>query len=543
MTKWYMAGDYEYQNTGVEFSCTDSAVMDVFNRAESDAKNNIKIFGDMRIMQEGAKYQGVWLETQPMCAEAYASRDVEIGLNNQLIFMKYQRRDGRMPGMISYRQPWDGVAVHQDWMQGDFFTVSAFKMAFLINKDRTYLTKLYEALRDFDDYLWTYRDSDGDGCLEVWCLWDTGDDNNTRYISKGIHPRLHGPHSGENPPTDKGALPFESAEYMAYSYSHRIILAEISDILGNGEGDKWRAAAKQVQDKAIEYLWDDERKAFFDRDCDNVMMPALTLENIKCMYHGLFTQEMADEFIKRHLINPDEFWTYLPLPNIAANDPLFYVNGEINNLSPELLKLVDEVVGVESLDNSWSGAVGGLIIMRSIDALLRYGHLTEAALIGRKWIDVQHKAQKFVQQYNPMTGEACDGEANYSPSILSSLEYITYLYGVDFACDKLRWGCAKNNSNSEFIQKLFGSEFTLKHENGIAYAYKDDEMLFSVTEGVSVVTDIDGNIESVSGMEVERTDITLCVGDNKYTAQIGANEMFNIDNNELKLYKKTAFDM
>ena len=103
-----------------------------------------------------------------MGGEMYASRDMEIALNNHLIFMKYQRRDGRIPGMITYRMPWDGIACHFDWMQGDFFTVSAWRMYYLLGKNKQYARLLYNTLRDFDDYLWQWRDSDGDGCLESW---------------------------------------------------------------------------------------------------------------------------------------------------------------------------------------------------------------------------------------------------------------------------------------------------------------------------------------------------------------------------------------
>ena len=219
MSKGYEVKDYKLSKTGVKFTTADDAVTKVFARAEALAKENIKQFGDRRCMQEGAKYIGVWLETQPMGGEMYATRDMEVALNNHLIFMQYQRRDGRMAGMITYREPWQGMAVHQDWMQGDFFTPSAMRMYYFIGEDKAYLQRLYECLRDFDEYLWKYRDSDGDGCLEAWCTWDTGDDNCTKLLVNRVHATNHGLHCGETAPTDHGNMPFESAEYMAYSYS------------------------------------------------------------------------------------------------------------------------------------------------------------------------------------------------------------------------------------------------------------------------------------------------------------------------------------
>lgn len=543
MSKWYNSKDYIYEETGVRFQCTDNRIQNLYERLENLAQNNILQFGEMKIMKEGAKYEGVWLETQPMGGEMYASRDIEIALNNHLIFMKHQRRDGKMHGMITYVPPYKGTCVHQDWMQGDFFSPSAFRMYYLINKDRNYLQKLYECLRDFDEYLWTYRDSDGDGCLESWCLWDTGDDNSTKMLTRGIHHCNHGLISGEEPPTDYGMFPFESAEYMAYSYSHRIVLAKISEILNNGEADKWYKGAKEIQQKVADYLWDKDRKSIYDRDRNNEMIYTLTTSNIKCMYHGLFTQDMADEFIREHLVNPEEFFTYMPLPTIAINDPLFYVNEELNNLSDENKKLVEEFGGHDILDNAWAGSVQGLSIQRSIDALLNYGHVAEAAYIGRRWLDTLAKSEKIVQQYNPLNGEPCPGDEGYGPSVLSGLEYMTYLYGVDYVCDTLRWGACHNGCDSTFTQKLFGNEYTIIHKDGIATAMCNGEEWFSVSEGVTVVTDMNGNIITVSGMESEPTDTSLTINGFKSSATIKPNEIYIVENDRLKFKEQIAYDV
>lgn len=542
MSRGYQAKDYKITETGIRFSCTDAGRQRVFNSCEELAKLNKKQFGDRKVMQEGAKYNGVWLETQPMGGEMYATRDMEVALNNQLIFMQYQRRDGRMPGMITYREPYAGMTVHQDWMQGDFFTRSAMRMYYFIGEDKNYLRLLYESLRDFDAYLWNYRDSDGDGCLETWCTWDTGDDNNTRLLANEVYSTQYGAWCGEEPPVGRGKLPFESAEYMAYSYSHRAVLAEISDILGNCEGDKWRAAAEAVRKKVREYLWDDDRKAVYDRDCDNKMLYTLTLENLKCMYHGLFSQEMADDFIKYHLLNKEEFYTPLPLPNLAANDPLFYVNEEYNNFTPEIAETVHKYMSGDALDNSWSGPVEGLSVQRSVDALLGYGHHAEASVIGRKWLDNLAKFDKYVQQYNPKTGEAAPGENGYGPTILSALEYITYLYGIDYVNGELIFSCSAENFDSTYEQILFGHTYTLKREGGNACVYMDGIEKFELTCGARVVTNLDCDMKTVSGMECKPVNLTLRIGGRTYQSELKPNQRLRFGSS-LDVDAQIRFDM
>lgn len=72
--------------------------------------------------------------------------------------------------------------------------------------------------------------------------------------------------------------------------------------------------------------------------------PALVHNNLRCMYWGSFSQEMADRFVREHLLNPCGFWTPFPLPSVAADDPLF-------RNAPE---------------NNWSGQSEGLTYQRSL---------------------------------------------------------------------------------------------------------------------------------------------------------------------------------
>ena len=76
----------------------------------------------------------------------------------------------------------DGLTAYYGWLQGFCFALPAYLLSYTIGRDPNYLRRLYDCLKRFDDYLWTYRDSDGDGCLESWCVWDTGEDNWSRFF-------------------------------------------------------------------------------------------------------------------------------------------------------------------------------------------------------------------------------------------------------------------------------------------------------------------------------------------------------------------------
>ena len=113
-----------------------------------------------------------------------------------------------------------------------------------------------------------------------------------------------------------------------------------------------------VRKKVKEYLWIPEKHACYDRDKNNIFMDILLHNNLRCMYYGAFDQDMADAFIKFHLLNPEEFWTSVPLPSIAVNDS-DYVQLElaehwINQISEKFLDRFSSLRKVGTFSNGES---------------------------------------------------------------------------------------------------------------------------------------------------------------------------------------------
>jgi hypothetical protein len=456
-----------------------------------------------------------------MGGEMYAKRDISVALANILIFLRYQRRDGKFPGMISYRDKWQSVAAHYDWMQGCFLPTAAMRLYYLIDEDKEYLKLLYDALKDFDSYLWRYRDSNGDGCLENWCIWDVGEDNSTVYMLNGLTMPEHGAWGKSTPPENYMNMPYESPQYMGYSYCMRKTLSEISDILGLGEGELWLKKASEVQARAREMLWDEKRHAFFMRDRDGKVIDSLTQENIKCLYSGLFTKDMADAFIKEHLFNEDEFWTPYPFPAIAANDPYFHLNENCSNCSERLSAL--GTAGHDIANNSWSGPLNGLIWQRSIDALLNYGYHAETVKVGERILELLGKHRKYVQNYDPFTGKPSEGMDGYGPTMLSALEYISLLYGINIRSKKIYWSAKLQAKPFEYCQKMYGNVYKLSFDGENMNAYINDLHIFSASGGVRIETDTDGRL--ISAVSITEEAIPLSVNGTSFGI-INKNETF-----------------
>ncbi|HBO45223.1 MAG TPA: hypothetical protein DD670_15105, partial [Planctomycetaceae bacterium] len=458
---------------GVMMKSTDAALQRLYDAAEKVERGNIVTFtGKTRTLVEGGGYTNVWIETQPMGGAMYGKRNLDVAVNNQTIFMDCQREDGRLPGVIVGTEAtraagWDkpGASariggVYEPELRvtavfaafsGYCFPAPAIDVYHLMGRDRKYLERLCHALAAHDAYLWRTRDSNGDGILELWCVYDNGEDNSARWGSAPANwPWDEAPTPGrtDRPLPADARVPFQSMDVMAWSYAGRRALAEISAELGNGREHEWGEKADEVQRRLIASLWRPEKHACFDRDRDGRFMDVLLHNNLRCMWYGVFTQKMADEFIRHHLLNPSEFWTPLPLPSIAANDPLF------KNVR----------------DNNWSGQPQGLTYQRAIRALENYGHWAEVTLLGDVFLRTVGKTCRFRQQYDPFTGEPDDvthAKADYGPTALAVLEYISRMHGIHLDRRRVLWsGLPRGEHSIHSTQRWGDREYTLHLADG-----------------------------------------------------------------------------
>jgi hypothetical protein len=542
---------WEVPETDVSFETTNITLQRIFDKAEEMAEANIVYFGERKIMCAGwGGRKSLWLETQPIDGYMYAKRDLEVAGNNIRIFMDLQRNDGRMPGMVTYDDSrfFAGIEYNVEntklnpiygWFQGYFFPRPAFELYFWLKKDMTYLSQLYDVLEKFDNYLWSKRDSDNDGCLETWCIYDTGEDNCIRfYQSPSSWPYEYPPRKEKMMEMSEKELtencykydavkfnkatfgssgvvnmPFESMDAMSYSYSGRDILSLISKELGNGKEAYWREKANEVREKIRDYLWDEKRHACYDRDKSNNIMDVLCHNNIRCMWFGSFDQQMADDFIRYHLLNPEEFWTPMPLPSIAANDPLF-----------------QNVAG-----NNWSGQPHVNTYQRSIGALENYGHYAELSLIGKKFLKILGESLQFTPHYDTYTCIPSTDHNGYSTSILTSLELISRMYGVHITHDRIYWSCMDNENDYHYSQKWDDQLFTMSTEGNQVMCSINNKNVYSFTKGVRIVSDIKGNIHEVVGIETDTKNIDINYKFKTYKLKIGPNEVFGFDGKFKKL--------
>lgn len=475
-------------NPNVIFQTENAALQRLYDEAERLCAGNLQNFGGLRVLVEGGGYEKLWLETQPMGGEMYLKRDVEVGRNNIETFLRCQRPDGRLPGSIRWA---DGRLIPEfNKLQGFCFPKPALSAYYWLGRDRAWLKAVADCLEAFDAYLWRVRDSDGDGLLESWCVYDTGEDNAVRY---GKAPNYW---LTDEAPQNEDTVPMASMDFMSWSYACRDTLAKIAAELDSGREAYWREQADAVALALRRGLWDEAKGACYDRDKSGKPIPILAHNSLRCMHWGSFAPDMAEAFVTRHLTNPQEFWTELPLPSVAANDPAF-------RNAPE---------------NNWSGQVEGLTHQRAIDALENYGYEPLVTKLGKRFLRaISEGGLHFTQQYDPFTakpslvgqyshaplppGSTEPAQNGYGPTVLTALEYIAHIWGVQPQMGNIWFSLGSADAPYRYAQRYLGSVYAVESDGRSAAAFVDGREVWRGSCGVRVITDEGGRVLALRALE------------------------------------------
>ncbi len=470
----------------------------LFDTAMERAAANLRNYTDgRRVLVEGDIWNGLWLETQPMGGVMYGKCDPAVAVNNMDIIMEGQREDGLLPAMTELNgNRWYGS------LGMNMVAAYGLDVYYFLEEDRRFLERLYTVLENYDRFLWQYRDTDGNGCLEQFGVVDTGEDGSTRYdLPRDASPTAH--------PTRT----VESSLIMADSYRNRATLAEIALLLGNGKELRWQAAAEEVAVRIADYLWNPTERVVFDRDsldreikCDN----SQTL--LRTMFMGAVSQSMADRMIER-LMDSNYFFTQVPFPSIALGDGK-YLRSEDNEYC------------------AWSGPSQGLTLQRAVRAFENYGHYAELGLVAGRFFEVLGRYDgDFNVQFNPETGVPM-GSGGYGPTILAALEYFSHLYGVYPDRDEIVWNGLDvgEGERMEYVQQYRGREYRQVQEKNVLRAYVDGVLVFEVSKGVRVITDIAGRMKKIIGLSPMKMTVSVTSGNEPRSVEVAPNDVFVWDN-------------
>lgn len=331
------------------------------------------------VIPAGGNYNGIWQEGNQ---EVYFASEwfPEAAWGSMEVFMEFQMRNGLMP----YNVRFDPLKIGFSQLQIVWpFARCAFEIIKKTNRSEADLRKVYECASAFDRWLAANRDHTGTGLVELFCGYDTGQDQCLRVTTSGIEYRCHGDYAGNMP--DLSCMPLIAADLSATRYGALVALAEMAERLDRpGDAADWRKLAAGVKTKIHELLYDPEDEFFYDRSPSG-LRKFRTIHITRLFINRVVDQELFDRIYHRYFENENEFGTAWPFPAVSVSDSSFEK---------------------EPILNCWGRNVQALTLIRCLLWMDHYGKGDDLTKLMSRILRhyLEHPDDEYTQEIDPFTG-------------------------------------------------------------------------------------------------------------------------------------------
>ncbi|WP_242831515.1 MGH1-like glycoside hydrolase domain-containing protein [Clostridium cadaveris] len=295
--------------------------------------------------------------------------------------------------------------------------------------DKEFLKEMYPKLVKYHDWWYSNRDHDGNGVAEyggmvhdlnnseeeiiLAAAWESGMDNATRFDKEGQGEGDIGVKVFENKNKDGKIVGYsinqESVDLNAYLYAEKGFLKSMADELGYKKDSKrYDESAKKLKDYVNDNMYDKETGFYYDLQINEDGSQKKLLVNRGKGTEGWIPlwAKMAEknqaEGVRKNMMNPDVFNTFVPLPTAAKDNPKFNPN------------------------KYWRGPVWLDQALYGVEALQNYGYYDDALELSKKLFDNAEGLTAdgpIRENYNPETGKGLHTK-NFSWS--ASSYYLMY---------------------------------------------------------------------------------------------------------------------
>jgi hypothetical protein len=337
----------------------------------------------------------------------------ELARGSLLVFLDNQREDGGFRGYIDVNHYRQEMFYHANWG-------NALLQLHRIHPSADYLQSVYDGLKKYASYFDRERDEEISGLYDIDNHYETGQEYMHRYTA--VHPQADQANWGE-------VFRLKGVDVTVYVYELKRALAFAAEHLGRSdEAELWKLEAEKIKTAVLLAMWDSDEEMFFDVD------PATgkrTMVKAATCFYPYFT-DIVDKShlpgLKRHLLNPKEFWTPFPSPSSSADDELFSAAPEWKGM-----RMNCPWNGrVWPMTNSHIAEALGQSASRFGDQELRKGTVEFITkFIRMMFFDGDPKRPNCFEHYNPNTGTPSlyRGIDDYQHSWVNDL-IIKYVCGI-----------------------------------------------------------------------------------------------------------------
>lgn len=155
------------------------------------------------------------------------------------------------------------------------------------------------------------------------------------------------------------------------------------------ETEFFKLVAKNSQAALISKCWDEEDQIFYSVYSEKEKKAKVkTIASLIPLFLSDLDKEIVDALVKKHLLNPKEFWTEYPIPSVSKDESYYF----------------PEDTPIHKIKLLWRGPTWINTNWFVIKGLRKYGYNKLADQITEKMVEMIQK-EGFREYYNPETGE------------------------------------------------------------------------------------------------------------------------------------------
>ncbi|KAH3763859.1 glycoside hydrolase [Pelomyxa schiedti] len=330
-------------------------------------------------------YQALWAWDSWKHAAALSLFNIELAKEQIYAMFDYQSypNEAGFMGMISDTVTFD----NSDNWENSKPPLAAWATWSIYEKEGNldYLSDMFPRLLEYHNWWYENRDHDGDLVCEYGATvelvqpakWESGMDNAVRFDNSGL----------ESNSENAFSLTQESVDLNSYLYAEKLVLADMASLLGqNDTSQELKEEADRLLQQIQSVFYDSATGWFYDRETsggDFILNKGA--EGWIPLWANAATELQAAAVVT-NMLDTNQFYTYFPLPTLAANDPNFDSKGYWR--------------GPVWIDQSYFGIKG----MRN------YGYTQEADEIQTQFLTngkglLGNRDIPTYEYYNPLTGE------------------------------------------------------------------------------------------------------------------------------------------
>ena len=339
-------------------------------------------------------------------------QDPQVARGSLLNFIENQRDGGGFYGHVFPRAVQENSFYHADW--------SPVWDLHRTRPDDDFLARAYDGLSAYARYFDRERDPEGDGLYDIVNHYETGQEYMHRYVA--VDETADQVHWGRN-------FRLKGVDAAVQLYQTKRALAKMARRLDRpDEAAQWGDGADATRAALREQMWDPQAEMFLDVD---PRTGERTGVKAAVCFYPYFTDVVTEEHLpglKRHLLDPEEFWTPYPAPSSSRDDPYFSAAPHWKGAR---------------MNCPWNGRVWPMTNSHLAEALAQTAlHFDDAMLRRKAAVFMKRFAQMLFaegnperpncfEHYNPLSGKPCRyrGVDDYQHSWIVDL-IVKYVCGI-----------------------------------------------------------------------------------------------------------------